>query len=258
MRIILLGHSNASKSYLGNRLLGKKEFHSVNTLHSVKKQGQVAGREITVVNTPGWAPEQRLSDTPELIRQEIIVSVSSCGPGPHVLVLVIRVDKTLTELNRRALQDHMDLLGPKVWEHTVIVLNSEDGLGNVSAEQYIEREGKALHWLAEKCRNRYCVLDKNRSVDLFVKDLLEIVESMIEQNGGSNFKMERDVLLEVDKKRKREMKAKERKDKVKQQWEALRIGGAHKRMHQDLEKMEIKDKPRQGKTTAHGMAAGYN
>ncbi|XP_076135719.1 uncharacterized protein LOC143118573 [Alosa pseudoharengus] len=85
-------------SSVGNGLLSSREFDSENALQAVKKQRWVSGRKISVVNTPGWGREQRLSDTPELTRQEIILSVSHCDPGPHVLVLVIRVGIPLQEV----------------------------------------------------------------------------------------------------------------------------------------------------------------
>ncbi|XP_048116562.1 GTPase IMAP family member 8-like [Alosa alosa] len=240
LRIILLGHSNAGKYSLGNRLLGRPH----NALHSVKKQCWVSGRHITVVNTPGWGREQRLSDTPELTRQEIILSVSHCVPGPHVLVLVIRVGETFTELNRRAVQDHMDLLGARVWEHTLVVLKCVRGLDNLPIKQYIEREGKALHWLVEKCGNRCCVLDnKNKSDYSYVEELLKVADSTVEQNGGSHYEMEGEVLQEVQAKKKGQVeRAKERENKVRKLWEELK-------MCEGLEKITIRDKPRKETTT---------
>ncbi|KAG5270903.1 hypothetical protein AALO_G00173600 [Alosa alosa] len=252
LRILLLGHSNAGMSSVGNGLLSSREFDSENALQAVKKQRWVSGRHITIVNTPGWGREQRLSDTPELTRQEIILSVSHCDPGPHVLVLVIRVGETFTELNRRAVQDHMDLLGARVWEHTLVVLKCVRGLDNLPIKQYIEREGKALHWLVEKCGNRCCVLDnKNKSDYSYVEELLKVADSTVEQNGGSHYEMEGEVLQEVQAKKKGQVeRAKERENKVRKLWEELK-------MCEGLEKITIRDKPRKETTTATNQTRSF-
>src|SRR4029434_10988983 len=92
-RVVLLGYKNAGKSSSGNTILGREEFDTVGrTAQCVKRQGEVAGRQVTVVEAPGWWINFNLKDTLELTKQEIVLSVSLCPPGPHVVLLVIRVD----------------------------------------------------------------------------------------------------------------------------------------------------------------------
>ena len=55
VRIVLLGHRYAGKSSSGITILGREEFHTVRrTAQCVKRQGEVAGRQVTVVKAPGW------------------------------------------------------------------------------------------------------------------------------------------------------------------------------------------------------------
>ncbi|KAK6307032.1 hypothetical protein J4Q44_G00221800 [Coregonus suidteri] len=154
LRIVLLGYRVAGKSSSGNTILGRKEFDLRRTAQCVKRQGEVAGRQVTVVDTPGWWANDPVEVTPELVKQEIVVSVSLCPPGPHTLLLVIDVDDTFTEEYRRAVEEHLTLLSETVWSHTIVLFTHGDFLGDTTIEQHIERQGKALQWLVEKCGNR--------------------------------------------------------------------------------------------------------
>ena len=84
-RVLLLGNRNAGKSSSGNTILGREEFDlKRRTAQCVKRQGEVAGRQVTVVEAPGWWGNVNLKDTPELTKQEIVLSVSLC-PQDHML-----------------------------------------------------------------------------------------------------------------------------------------------------------------------------
>src|SRR4029434_10459049 len=87
LRIVLLEYISSGKTSSANTILGREEFDTVGrTALSVKRQGQVAGRQLTVVEAPGWWSNVNLKDTPELTKQEIVLSVSLCPPGPHAVL----------------------------------------------------------------------------------------------------------------------------------------------------------------------------
>ncbi|XP_041956659.1 GTPase IMAP family member 4-like [Alosa sapidissima] len=90
MGIVLLGNRAAGKSSSGNTILGRKEFDTVGrTAECVKREGETAGRHITVVEAPGWWINSTVELTPERDKREIVLSVSLCPPGPHAVVLII-------------------------------------------------------------------------------------------------------------------------------------------------------------------------
>ena len=186
VRIVLLGYRNAGKSSSGNTILGREEFDlKRRTAQCVKRQGEVAGRQVTVVEAPGWWSNVNLKDTPELTKQEIVLSVSLCPPGPHAVLLVIRVDKAITEDERGILQEHLEFLSESVWSHTMVLFTYGDWLGDTTIEQHIESEGESLHWLIEKCGHRYHVLNnKNKGDDSQVTELLQKIEGMVVRNRG--------------------------------------------------------------------------
>ncbi|XP_076120742.1 uncharacterized protein LOC143101210 [Alosa pseudoharengus] len=189
MRVVLSGYYDAGKSSSGNTILCKEEFDpDVRTLQCVKRQGEVAGRQVTVVDTPGWGINETLRNSSRKTTQDIVLSVSLCPPGPHAVLLVIRVDCSFTEDNTKSIRDHLELLGKNVWSHTIVLFTYGDWLGDTSIEQHIESEVETLQWIIEKCGNRYHVLNnKDWTDDTQVTELLEKIEQMVVRNGGAHY-----------------------------------------------------------------------
>ncbi|KAJ8358148.1 hypothetical protein AAFF_G00030070, partial [Aldrovandia affinis] len=182
------------------------------------------GRQVTVVDTPGWWSTSSVKDTRELDKEEIVHSVSLCPPGPYALFLVIDVSSSFTESHRRPVEEHLELLSERVWRHTIVLFTRGDWLGDTTIEQHIETEGKALQWLVEKCGNRYHVLNnENRGDGTQVTELLEKIEEMVAGHGGCHYEMERMLLQEVEEKRRTvEERVEQRMMKVQKQRKALR------------------------------------
>ena len=98
MRIVLLGSRRNGKSSSGITILGREEFDTSGpTAECVKREGETAGRHITVVEAPGWILNFPVANTPERDKQEIVLSVSLCPPGLHALLLVIDATASFTE-----------------------------------------------------------------------------------------------------------------------------------------------------------------
>ncbi|KAF4107779.1 hypothetical protein G5714_012143 [Onychostoma macrolepis] len=148
IRVVLLGWVLAGKSLAGNTILNRDEFAiGGRTREGMRGFGDVDGRKISVLDTPGWWKYIISGRTKENHSAKYV------HPG------------------RRRLETHNSFV------------HVGDRFKDISIEQHIESEGEALQWLIEKCRNRYHVFDntykKNRDQ---VSELLQKIDEMVAEN----------------------------------------------------------------------------
>ncbi|XP_051718583.1 LOW QUALITY PROTEIN: GTPase IMAP family member 8 [Ctenopharyngodon idella] len=212
LRIVLFGPKNAEKSSAGNTILGKKEFDLKKTLHCMKIHSEIASTKITVVDTPGWWGNLPFEENPELYKQEIVLSVTKCPPGPHVLLLVLNVDIPFKQNEKDILCDNIRCFGDEVWRHTIVLFTSTDHPGGITTQVF---ENESLQWLIEKCGNRYHVLNtKNWGDGSQVTELLKKLQEMVDENRGGYYEINREILQDVEEKRReQEKRAEERRIK---------------------------------------------
>ncbi|XP_036793410.1 GTPase IMAP family member 8 [Oncorhynchus mykiss] len=216
LRLVIVGAQWAARSSAGNTILGEGVFdvadNTRRTVHCVTRHGEVAGRQLTVVDTPGWHYNSSLQNTSKMDRFEIVHSVFQCPPGPHAVLLVVPFATAFNKSYERAVEEHMGLLTDAVWKHTIVLFTRGDWLGDTTVEQRIASEGKGLQWLIEKCGNRYHVFDnKNRSDATQVIELLEKVEEMVAENRGCPYEIDTDVSADLEQKKRA---GKERAQKI--------------------------------------------
>ncbi|KAL0180568.1 hypothetical protein M9458_022974, partial [Cirrhinus mrigala] len=182
--VVLLGWVLCGKSSAGNIILNREEFDTGGkTGVGLWGFGDVDGRKMNVLDTPGWWKYIASEFNPNFITSAILESVSACKKLPHAILLVIPADVTFQEEQKRITEQNMSILGDDVWKHTIVLFTWGDRFKDISVEQHIEAEGEALQWLIEKCRNRYHVFDntdkKNRDQ---VSELLQKIDEMVAEN----------------------------------------------------------------------------
>nr|XP_029511704.1 GTPase IMAP family member 4-like isoform X2 [Oncorhynchus nerka] len=155
LRLVLLGRTGAGRGAAGNTILGREEFGaqaspSAVTQRSKRREGEVCGRRLVLVDTPDWfCPGLSLEE----MRQDVGLCVRLSAPGPHAFLLVIPVEPSKGE--ERGVLERMEMFGEGCWEHTVILFTHDDGLKEQSIEEFLQAGSRDLQQLVEKSGSRY-------------------------------------------------------------------------------------------------------
>ncbi|XP_053341142.1 trichohyalin-like [Clarias gariepinus] len=205
LRLVLLGRTESEKSAAGNTILSKEERNqaatstakstatSTSTQQSKSTQGEVAGRKVTVVDTPDWfSPGLSL----ERLRHDVGLCVHLSAPGPHAFLLVIPVKQPTGE-ERGMLEKMEEIFGERCWRNTMIIFSVTKELQRKNIEEFIQSGDQEVQRLVEKCENRfYCLNVKESDDGSQVLDLLEKIEKMV---GGSREKFySSEIYLETE------------------------------------------------------------
>uniref|UniRef100_A0A3P9NR09 GTPase IMAP family member 7-like n=1 Tax=Poecilia reticulata TaxID=8081 RepID=A0A3P9NR09_POERE len=198
-RIVLLGESRNGKSSLANTIFGEaiffvKNFNDMNSFATKAQTKLVNGKNFTLIDTPGLFDSGR---SLEAVKPELLRCIVECAPGPHVFLIVLKVEK-YTEQEEDVIANIRRYFSDDALKYAAVVFTHGDQLPEgMEIKQYAD-QSDGLRELVEKCGGRCHVFDnrywKNNQEDNYrtnkfqVAELLNTIDKMLMENRGGFYR----------------------------------------------------------------------
>lgn len=214
-RIVILGKYGSGISSLANNILGENCFEissysDLKTCLSQSKTKSVQGRVLNLIDTSGlFLPGRSEED----IKRSRLSCIIECTPGPHVFLIVLKVEK-FTEQEQDIITQICDLFSEDALGYAAVVFTKGDQLPEGMRIDDFVNESEDLRELVKKCGGRCHVFDNKywkqtqqdeyRSNQFQLVELLKSIDEIVEMHNGRYYT--NSMLQEVESEIQREEK----------------------------------------------------
>ncbi|XP_066530093.1 GTPase IMAP family member 8-like [Hoplias malabaricus] len=169
LNFIVCGSDATLKSSISDLILGQKESSPQSSSVCVRKEGEVCGRLISLVELPALYNTQ---SSEEDVIQEILRCVYLFDRGVHAFLLIVP-EGPLSDEDKEVIKKTQMIFGSQFNKHTIFIINKD-------TQQESLEINEATKDIIETYKGQVCVLDESRN-----SVLLEQAEEMVMNNSGN-------------------------------------------------------------------------
>ncbi len=179
--IVLLGKTGSGKTSAVETIVGRESFTNTCKI----QEACVDGKNMKIIDTPGL-----IDVSEEKMKPELEKCVRMSAPGPHVFLLVIRLDMRFKDVAKNTTKWIQKNFGEEAVRHTIILFTHADHLRGKPLDVYI-RDNPDLQAITKEFGGRFHSFNnKNMENHSQVTELIQKINKMVEKNGLLHYTIE--------------------------------------------------------------------